>query len=71
VDAARRKKARVPADVTFRTKPEIALAQIRTALAEGVAPGVLLADPGYGVDGAFRSGVTAIGLAYVAACSRR
>jgi SRSO17 transposase len=65
VDEARRKKARVPDDVTFRTKPEIALAQIGTALAAGVAPGVLLADAGYGADGAFRSGVTASGLTYV------
>src|SRR5271166_3242766 len=65
VDEIRRKKARVPADVTFRTKPEIALAQIRTALAAGVAPGVLLADAGYGVDGAFRAGVAASGLTYV------
>ena len=32
-DEARRKKVRVPDDVTFRTKPQIALAQIRTALA--------------------------------------
>src|SRR5271167_1303887 len=64
-DEARRKKVRVPAEVKFRTKPEIALAQIRTALAAGVAPGVLLADAGYGADGAFRSGVTASGLAYV------
>jgi SRSO17 transposase len=63
-DEARRKKVRVPDDVTFRTKPEIALAQIRTALAAGVAPGVLLTDAGYGADGAFRSGVTASGLAY-------
>src|SRR5262249_25150797 len=32
-DEARRKAARVPDDVTFRTKPEIALAQIRAGLA--------------------------------------
>ncbi len=64
-DEARRKKVRVPDEVKFRTKPEIALAQIRTALAAGVAPGVLLADAGYGADGAFRSDVTASGLAYV------
>ena len=64
-DEARRKKVRVPDEVKFRTKPEIALAQIRTALAAGVAPGVLLTDAGYGADGAFRSGVTASGLAYV------
>jgi len=65
VDEARRKEARIPDDVTFRTKPEIALAQIRAALAAGVAAGVLLTDAGYGADGAFRSGVTASGLTYV------
>jgi SRSO17 transposase len=51
--------------VIFKTKPDIALDQIRAALAAGVAPGVVLADAGYGVDGAFRSGVTAMGLTYV------
>ena len=65
VDEARRKEAGVPDDVTFQTKPEIALAQIRAALAAGVAPGVLLTDAGYGADGAFRSAVTASGLTYV------
>ena len=64
-DAARRKKVHIPDDVVFRTKPRIALDQIEAALAAGVAPGVLLADTGYGVDGAFRSGITAMGLAYV------
>src|SRR5450755_3146796 len=64
-DEARRKKAHVPDDVVFKTKPGIALDQIKAALAAGVAPGVLLADAGYGVDGAFRSGVTANGLTYV------
>ncbi len=59
----RRKKACVPDDVTFRTKPEIAFAQIRTALPAGVAPGVLLTDAGRGVHGAFRAGATASGLA--------
>ena len=61
-DEARRKKARVPDEVKFQTKPEIALDQIGAALAAGVAPGVLLADAGYAADGAFRSGVTASGL---------
>ena len=65
VDATRRKKAHVPDDAIFRTKPEIALAQIRAALAARVAPGVLLTDAGYGADGAFRAGVTASGLTYV------
>jgi len=63
-DAARRKKAHVPDNVAFKTKPGIALDQIRAALAAGIAPGIVLADAGYGVDGAFRSGVTAMGLTY-------
>ena len=37
-DAARRSKAGVPEDVTFQTKPEIALQQMRQALADGVPP---------------------------------
>lgn len=49
-----RKKAKIPAEITFQTKPQIALAQIKTAKAEGVAPGAVLADAGYGADGGFR-----------------
>jgi len=63
-DAARRKKAHVPDDVKFETKPDIALGQIRAALAAGVAPGVVLADAAYGNDGKFRAGVTQAGLTY-------
>jgi SRSO17 transposase len=47
-DPARRKTAGVPADIAFATKPEIALAQMRQAIACGVQPGVVLADAGYG-----------------------
>jgi SRSO17 transposase len=65
-DPARRKKAGVPDEVTFRTKPEIALDQIRTALDTGVPPGVVLMDAGYGADTGLRSAITALGLAYVA-----
>jgi SRSO17 transposase len=64
-DPARRKKAKVPDDVTFQTKPQIALDQIRTAKAQGIAPGVILADAGYGADGGFRAGVTQLDLTYV------
>jgi len=63
-DVVRREKAHVPDNVIFKTKPEIALDQIRAALESDVAPGVVLADAGYGVDGAFRSGVTSMGLTY-------
>ncbi len=64
-DPARRGRAGVPDDVVFQTKPQIALAQIRTALNAGVAPAMVLADAGYGVDTAFRDGITGLGLAYV------
>jgi SRSO17 transposase len=64
-DADRCAKAGVPDDLRFATKPQIALEQIRTAQADGIPPGVVLADAGYGVDTAFRDGITALGLAYV------
>jgi SRSO17 transposase len=64
-DADRRAKAGVPEDVIFQTKPEIALAQIRAALAAGVPRGVVLADAGYGIDTALRAALTQMGLTYV------
>jgi len=64
-DTVRRRKAGVPDDVTFQTKPRIALEQIRLALQAGVAPATVLADAGYGIDTDFRDGVTALGLSYV------
>jgi SRSO17 transposase len=64
-DAARRRKAGVPDDMRFATKPQIALGQIRAAQADGVPPGTVLADAGYGVDTDFRDGITALGLVYV------
>ena len=55
----------MPDKVRFATKPQIALEQIRTAQADGIPPGVVLADAGYGADTGFRDGITALGLAYV------
>ena len=63
-DPERRAKAGVPDEVVFQTKPEIALDQIRSALTAGVSRGVVLADAGYGVDTAFRTTLTELGLAY-------
>jgi SRSO17 transposase len=65
-DPDRRKKTGVPEEVTFKTKPAIALDQIRAALDAGVPPGVVLMDAGYGADTGLRSAITALGLAYVA-----
>src|ERR1700749_2697341 len=53
-DEARRRKAGLPDGIAFRTKPEIALGQIRAALLAGVPRAVVLTDVGYGVDAAFR-----------------
>src|SRR3954471_7468428 len=63
---ARRAMAGVPEEVEFRTKPAIALDQIGQALADGVPPGGGVTDAGDGDDTAFRDGVTAQGLPYVA-----
>src|SRR6187431_2309823 len=61
-DPARRAKAGVPQDLTFRTKPQIALEQIRRALADGVPPGVVLGDAGYGIDTSFRTALAGLAL---------
>ena len=66
-DAARRKKARVPKEIRFKTKPEIALEQIRKAYAAGVPRGAVLIDASYGSNSKFRAGVSALGLKYAAA----
>jgi SRSO17 transposase len=66
-DPARCAQAGVPENVTFQTKPQIALAQLRAARDAGVAPAAVLADTGYGVDAEFRDGMTALGLPYVVA----
>src|ERR1700739_1464633 len=65
-DRARRKKAGIPKDLRFRTKPQIALEQIRAAHAAGLPQGPVLMDAGYGKDTGLRTSLTDIGLAYVA-----
>jgi SRSO17 transposase len=64
-DAERRERAEVPAEVEFQTKLDIALEQIRSAVAAGLDPGVVLADAAYGINTDFRKAVTALGLTYV------
>jgi SRSO17 transposase len=63
-DDKRRKKAEVPEEIQFQTKPAIALDQIRAAAAAQVAPGVVLADAAYGINTDFREGLTELGLQY-------
>src|SRR5436190_4039663 len=66
-DPARRAKAGVPEEIAFRTKPEIALDQLRAAAEAGLPRGVAVMDAAYGKDTDFRTGVSALGLRYVAA----
>jgi SRSO17 transposase len=63
-DEERRKKAEVPKEVVFQTKPEIALDQICAAVAANKARGVVLADAAYGINTEFRDGLTGLGLQY-------
>jgi SRSO17 transposase len=65
-DNARRSTAGVPADIEFRTKPELALEQIQWACQAGILRGSALMDPAYGNDARLRTGVTALGMTYVA-----
>ena len=65
-DEDRKRRVGVPEDIAFRTKPEIALEQITKAHEDGVPPGVVLMDAGYGVNTALRDGIAALGLRYVA-----
>jgi SRSO17 transposase len=66
-DPIRRKKAHVPASIRFKTKPQIALEQVREALKASVAPGVVLMDTSYGNNSKLRQDLTGLGLGYVAA----
>jgi SRSO17 transposase len=65
-DEERRRKAGVPEDIEFKTKPEIALEQVRWALESGLPPGVVLMDAGYGASTELRTSLTALDLPYVA-----
>ena len=65
-DRKRRRKVGVPDEISFKTKPEIALAQIRWACEAGLPRGAVLMDAGYGVHTDLRTSITGLGLSYVA-----
>ena len=65
-DGERRRKAEVPQQISFKTKPEIALEQIRWACEAGLPRGTVLLDTGYGHDAKLRMDITELKLAYVA-----
>jgi SRSO17 transposase len=63
-DAGKRKRTEVPEEVEFQTKPDIALDQIRAAVAANLHSGVVLADAAYGINTEFREEITKLGLQY-------
>ena len=64
-DPDRLARARVPEERwTYRTKPEIALAEIDRVRAAGVRFGCVLADAGYGLSAPFRQGLSERGLTW-------
>jgi len=65
-DDDRRCKVGVPEDVTFKTKPEIALDHIRWAHEAGLPGNMVLLDAGYGNDSKLRAAITELERTYVA-----
>jgi SRSO17 transposase len=63
-DPARRKKAKIPDEVVFKTKPDLALEMITRASEASIPGDVILADAGYGDSVAFRSTVRLMGFDY-------
>ena len=70
-DRARRREARIPDDIQFATKTELALQMLRRAVDDGVPPGLVLADQAYGSSREFRKAVRAMGLHYGVAVDPR
>jgi len=66
-DQLRRQKAKIPPEVVFQTKPQLASALCAQALEWEVANAPVLADIAYGGDAGFRIALSGLGLEYVAA----
>ncbi len=65
-DWERRERAGIPDDVVHRSKPQIALAQIKRALRNGIRVAAWTFDEHYGQSYAFLDGLDALGQTYVA-----
>jgi SRSO17 transposase len=68
-DAARRQEAKIPPEVAFATKPQLAREMLARALDAGVPAAWLTADEVYGSDPAFRSFCEERRMSYVVAIS--
>ena len=64
-DSVRRRKAGIPGKLTFATKPELAIAQVKRLMAAGTRAVWAAADEVYGRSGEFRAALRALSLAYV------
>jgi SRSO17 transposase len=60
----RRSEGRIPKEIEFRTKPQLALDMMERAVAQGYPRGVILGDTAYGDVGYFRQRVTELGFEY-------
>lgn len=63
-DPARRLEARIPENVVFQTKIQLATGMLRKAVQDGIPRGVLLADSWYGDEPSFREVAEELGLDY-------
>ena len=68
-DESRRRKAKIPDQVSFETKPQLAAALAAQATGWAVPRAPILADQAYGEDTAFRSRLDELSLPYVVAVS--
>lgn len=69
-DAERRRKARIPEAITFKTKGEIALELVDQVREDGLAFGAVVFDAGYGDQPVLLDGLVGRSIAHVAAVSR-
>ncbi len=68
-DQERRRKAKVPEEIAFRTKPQLASSLCERAAGWRLPAAPILADCAYGDDTSFRTRLHALELEYVLACS--
>jgi len=66
-DSERREKAKIPAAISFQTKPQLAGSLAEQAAGFQIPQAPILADAAYGDDTAFRSGLHELGLEYAVA----
>jgi SRSO17 transposase len=68
-DRKRRRAAKVPDDITFKKKWEIALDEIDRLIADKVPMAPVVADAGYGIVTEFRDSISARGIVYMVGIS--